>query len=1053
MTNIAKVFLVGMLLCALSLCAKEIDVLCIYYPEWHVYPEGDVIFGKGRTEWEFVKTAPARFPGHEQPIVPSLGYLDDSNPDHVAKEIDLASDAGIDVFVYDWYWADGHPIQHEALERGFMKAANRSKMKFAIMWAYHDRSDAFRPEPGHTYDRHFWRLSHTDEEFLDAIGYCMRTYFRDPCYYVKDGKLFFSMYSAGEFTRKHGGPGKTRALLQRARDMVKAAGLPPLHFSAMVYNPDDVSFVVLSGFESTSVYCMSPLDIRGGPARSRKGEQVFSYDEFAAAQPKMNMALADVSPMHIPLAVRGWDASARCRVDEPFPWRVHKYPYMGIVHGATPEKFAKILREARRQALNDPKKPGAVLINAWNEFTEGSYLVPDEKNGSGYLDAVKSVFSENAVYSSGFDSPDEVKGWGLDSVWKVEPGAGVGGSAALVWTNTDPSQYRICNFHQVPGAKAGRSYRATFKVKAYDAPSTRVNGSICWCDDGGKFLGAAGGTVELWGDKRLKPDADGWYEMSVRTTPFLPPTAAKSLMQLFIHRGGTGRVAFDDVRIELVDEKEVGSVDALVSSRYRDIAADGDVRFVATIEIPRDCWGRTVATLSYSAADGSSKTVAMSVPDAEHAETTLPVSALAMGRHKVTVSVKGEDGRLFGERALDFERVAEMPSRGVWIDRFNRTFIDGKPFFPLGMFWSIGTLERYPDALDRYATGPFNCLQNYDHTFTTKELDRFWAKGLRVLVGVKDAFAPHIPPNVLLPGDQSVPYARPKKGTVLKSHDDEDRYLADKANSLKDHPGFLGWYGCDEFPERFHDRLKERYELLKRVDPGHPVFFSVTRSTTSRRFVDCADAIGFDAYDIHNIYTVPTTKPEFGEAWRGAEKTQSVIDSTYGCVCVWQVPQAFSKNWDFKGKRPELGFPTFNELKSQVWQEIAVGANGLFFYSYSQILGSDESGETDETKAEYLRRTWAVAREVRDMIPILTLEPGPSASAKPERVLVRTWRDGGAVYALVCNTHPEPRTGTVRVEGGWKSAKPVFGGGVSLKDGALVLDMPNFGVSIVKLEE
>ena len=26
------------------------DVLCIYYPEWHVYPEGEAIFGKGRTE-------------------------------------------------------------------------------------------------------------------------------------------------------------------------------------------------------------------------------------------------------------------------------------------------------------------------------------------------------------------------------------------------------------------------------------------------------------------------------------------------------------------------------------------------------------------------------------------------------------------------------------------------------------------------------------------------------------------------------------------------------------------------------------------------------------------------------------------------------------------------------------------------------------------------------------------------------------------------------------------------------------------------------------------
>ena len=412
------------------------------------------------------------------------------------------------------------------------------------------------------------------------------------------------------------------------------------------------------------------------------------------------------------------------------------------------------------------------------------------------------------------------------------------------------------------------------------------------------------------------------------------------------------------------------------------------------------------------------------------------------------VTVKGNDGRLFGEKSLEFERVSELPPRHVWIDKFNRTIVGGKPFFPLGMFWSMGTLENVTNAFDLFVTGPFNCIQNYDHTFGRKELDRFWAKGIRVLVGVKDVFAP-IYPNIPEEG-RTFRFARPKTGTVLNTHADEDRYLTGMANSLKDHPGLLGWYGCDEFPQRFHDRLKEHYELLKRVDPGHPVFFSITSAAQARRFIDCMDAVGVDAYDIHNVNTVPATKPDFGEVWVSSGKTQSVLEGTYGCVPIWQVPQAFANNWDYQGKRPDLGFPTFKELKSQAWQEIAVGANGLFFYSYSQILNCQES---DEAKEGYFRRTCAVAKEIRDMIPVLTLEPGPAVETKPERVLVRTWRDGDAAYALVCNTHPEPRTGTVRIAGGWKSAKPVFGGGVSLKDGTLTLDMPNFAVAIVKLEK
>ena len=651
------------------------------------------------------------------------------------------------------------------------------------------------------------------------------------------------------------------------------------------------------------------------------------------------------------------------------------------------------------------------------------------------------------VYSTGFDTPDEAKGWTCNSVWKIEDGAGVGGSKAMVWTNSDGGKYVICNF-PLQNAKAGQSYRARFKVKADRLEGGGANGTICWMD-ANQWLGGAGGTVLKWGDRRLKPDADGWCEMCVHTTPFLPPRATRFMLQLFVTPGATGRVAFDDVSVELVDERKVGGVFAFTTSCYRNIAAAGDVRFVATTEIPKGAWdaGKVAAELSYRAADGSEKTAKMSVPDMEHAEATLDAGALAMGRHKVTVKIKETDGRVLGEKSLFFERVAELPQRRVWLDAHGRTFIDGKPFFPLGMFWSIGTLENVTNAFDRYASGPFNCLQNYDHTLTVKDLDRFWSKGLRVLVGVKDAFAP-IAPNIPNEGG-TFRFARPKKGVTLNTWADEDRYLEGLAEAFRDHPGFLGWYGCDEFPERFHDRLKERYELLKRLDPGHPVFFTVTSGDGARKFIDCTDTVGIDAYDIHNKYANPVTKPDFGEAWVGADRTQSVIDRTLGTLRIWQVPQAFANNWDHKGKRPELGFPTFKELKSQAWQEIAVGANGLFFYSYSQILNCRES---DEAKEEYFRRTCSVAKEIREQIPVLTLEPGPAVAAKPERVRVRTWRDGDAVYALVCNSRPEPRTGTVRIEGRWASARTVFGEGVTFADGALSLDMPNLGVAIVRLE-
>ena len=66
--------------------------------------------------------------------------------------------------------------------------------------------------------------------------------------------------------------------------------------------------------------------------------------------------------------------------------------------GRTPELFDRHLLDARQffelQNTNSIQK--AVLVEAWNEWGEGSYIEPHCEFGFGYLDKVREVFADDA---------------------------------------------------------------------------------------------------------------------------------------------------------------------------------------------------------------------------------------------------------------------------------------------------------------------------------------------------------------------------------------------------------------------------------------------------------------------------------------------------------------------------------------------------------------------------------------------------------------------------------------------------------------------------------
>jgi len=334
-----------------------------------------------------LKAAVPRFPGHHQPLKPSWGCFDDSDPKWCAREIDLAAEHGIDVFLYDWYWYSGVQNMQEALEQGFLRAANRDRMKFALMWANHDRRDQFCPEFGK--ERTVWLPSrHSPRDLQRVMDYCVEHYFRQPNYWRVEGRLFFSIFQPTRFVQELGGPEETRQVLQKVDDRLRQAGLPPIHWNGMVADPKAAAVLKDAGFQSTSRYNVHTAGKAGSDLTER-------YEDIMQAHRDHWQRMTTAPLVDLPVVTTGWDVTPRCAKDVPWPFPVAptsgrlEYPYVPVVVGNTPDRFEQLLREAAQHVERDPRQPFAVLINAWNEWTEGCYLLPEERTGTACLEAIR----------------------------------------------------------------------------------------------------------------------------------------------------------------------------------------------------------------------------------------------------------------------------------------------------------------------------------------------------------------------------------------------------------------------------------------------------------------------------------------------------------------------------------------------------------------------------------------------------------------------------------------------------------------------------------------
>lgn len=354
---------------------------------WPAYtgdePRTRIFWEEGIGEWQSVKNSAPKANGYYWNRKPLWGYVNEADPYVMSAQISAAVNHGVNVFIYDWYWYDNRPFLENCLNDGFLKAPNCNDMKFYIMWANHDANYVWDKRNAES-STVVWQ-GKVDRKQFEVIGKrWVQQYFTKPNYYQIDGKPVVSIYDLNNFVKGLGGISEAKAALEWLENEAVKAGLNGIHFQFVRWGGGQEKNLtgVDGGVLETGVKLIEEL-----------GFNSLTHYQFVHFT-NINRAYSEIVPdvekewekmvreykiPYYPHVSIGWDNNPRYKSFRP-----------GITTDNTPENFEKALVAAK--AFADRTGVKLITVNSWNEWTESSYLEPDNVYGYGYLEAIKKVF-------------------------------------------------------------------------------------------------------------------------------------------------------------------------------------------------------------------------------------------------------------------------------------------------------------------------------------------------------------------------------------------------------------------------------------------------------------------------------------------------------------------------------------------------------------------------------------------------------------------------------------------------------------------------------------
>jgi hypothetical protein len=317
--------------------------------------------------------------GSYQDRQPLSGWQD-NNTCAVEQQLAWAHSFGIDFFVFDWYFntAVTDPTGEDLNSALKITHAlpDRHGMRYAILYV---NSPPFV-------------VGLTD--WAGAINEWI-SYMTDPAYVQVNGKPLFHIIDMGQMRQTFGSSTAVSAALNQLRAAAQAHGFAGAYIVGGFGVTDgtsgqdtlfpDLTMAVADGYDAVSMYGYpyAPPAVNGVlPFSSLSGAGKWIWSQGA---------LKSTVPF-IPVAMTGWD---------PRPWDEREYATNDLMwFSRSPQEVSTFVSDTISWAESNPQlraepSPAApiVLMEAWNEQGEGSFLTPTVGDGTSYGDSLATMLA------------------------------------------------------------------------------------------------------------------------------------------------------------------------------------------------------------------------------------------------------------------------------------------------------------------------------------------------------------------------------------------------------------------------------------------------------------------------------------------------------------------------------------------------------------------------------------------------------------------------------------------------------------------------------------